>query len=86
MTFQEALRIIRQRPPQRTAAATPAAGSSRPAAAESGKQGEELGRRAAACYTEAVRIAGEVPGTVPGRRAAKVAEGMITDLLTERMR
>ena len=60
--------------------------AAKPTAATVAKQAEQLGRQAADCFDQAVKIAGAAPGSAPSKAASKIANGMIAGAVTRRMK
>lgn len=84
-SFSENLRRAEKlglvRGPKQAAKAAPAA---KPATAA--QKAEDLGKQAAGCFDQAVRIAGAAPGTVPGAQASRIANRMIAGVVSRRMK
>lgn len=59
------------------------AAATKPAARPAAVPREDLGKQAADVYTGAVQIAGAAPMTVPGRKAARIAETMIARVVAK---
>jgi hypothetical protein len=60
--------------------------AAKPTPATGAQKAEQLGRQAAACFDQAVKIAGAAPGSAPSKQAGKIVNRMIAGVVTRRMK